>query len=72
MSAAPGHDDAVEIAGILGRRKRKRPVTVFGFSAELGVVLEIIPEISPGLPTELSDYGADGDHYGRRTPPAVA
>jgi len=51
---------------------RKRPVTVFGAAAELGEVLEIILEISPGLSTELSDYGADGDHYGRRTTPALA
>jgi hypothetical protein len=47
--------------------KGKRPVTAFGQFVELGEVLEIIPEISPGLSTELGDYGADGDHYGRRT-----
>ncbi|CAM3246823.1 transposase [Asticcacaulis taihuensis] len=52
--------------------KRKRPVTAFGLRIELGEVLEIISEISPGLSTELSDYGADGDHYGRRTTPALA
>ena len=50
---------------------RKRPVTAFGLSVELGEVLEIIPEISPGLSTELSDYGADGDRYGRRPTPAL-
>ncbi len=42
-------------------------MTAFGLAVELGEVQEIIPEISPGLSTELSDYGADGDHYGRRT-----
>jgi len=47
---------------------RKRTVAPFGLRIELGEVLEIIPEIS----TELSDYGTDGDHYGRRTTTALA
>lgn len=52
--------------------KRKRPVTTFGVGVELGEVLEIIPEISPGLSTELSEHGADGDHHGWRATPALA
>lgn len=49
------------------RHIRKRPVTSFGHAAELGEVLEIIPEISPELAAELSDYGADGDNFGERS-----
>lgn len=49
-----------------------RPVTVFGLAAELSEVLEIIPEISPGLSTELSDYGTDGDHYRWRKTSSLA
>ncbi len=43
----------------------KRPVTVFGPAVELGEALEIIPEISPELASELSHYGTDGDNLGR-------
>lgn len=46
-------------------------MTAFGLAVELGEVLEIIPEISPGLSMELSEYGADGDHYGRWATPAL-
>ena len=45
---------------------RKRPVTAFGLAVDLDEVLEIIPELSPGLSTERGDYAADEDHYGWR------
>ena len=55
-----GHLFRAEASGF----KSKRPVTMFGPATELGEVLEIIPEISPELALELSDYGADGNNLG--------
>lgn len=61
----------VLFAGALRLFISNRPVIVFGPAIELGEVLEIMPEISPGLSTELIDYGANGDHYGWRTAAAL-